>query len=42
MQPYHHPDIPLTVQLKLERSKINLEKENIQGVLSLKHIDDST
>lgn len=42
MQPHHHPGLPLIVKLTLKKSKINIFKENIEGVLKLTHINEET
>ena len=42
MQPYHHPEIPLLISLIIKKTQINFSKENIEGVLKLKHVDNNS
>jgi hypothetical protein len=35
-----HNEVPLAYQLTIRKSKVNIEKESIEGVLKIKNTDD--
>ena len=41
-QPFHHPDPPLILELHLNKARLNIEADHLEGYLKFKDINQNT
>jgi len=38
-KPFHHPDIPLILELHLDKTRFNIETEHLEGFIKFKEVN---
>ena len=41
-KPFHHPDIPLILELHLDKTRFNIETEHLEGFIKFKEVNQMT